>query len=151
MDPITLIRDPSQRGAVEFLPGEFKGQFWNAASVYLEEGTFVLISNPIARHVPDVRYFGNAVVQRPVWEKIIADLEALAIRVSQAANLRELDGTLGFLRSLVVDPDEDSDEEKEFQKDFPANAKALVVVINELVAWLRETLKTYDSISILGV
>ena len=146
MDPITLIRDASQRAAFEFLPGEFKGQFWNAASVYLEEGTFVLISNPILRHT-DVDYLGNKVIQRPVWERIIEDLEALAIRVSQAANLRELDGALGFSRPLLGD----SKEKEEFQKDFSVNAKALGTVIGELVAWLRETLKTNESVSILGV
>jgi len=147
MDPITLIRDPSQRGAYEFLPGEFRGKFWNSGSVYLEEVTFVLISNPILRHVPDVDYLGTTLIQRPVWERIIEDLEALAIRVSQAANLSELDGALGFFRSLLGD----SKEEKEFQKDFSINAKALVAVIGELVAWLRETLKTNASVSILGV
>lgn len=147
MDPIVLIRDPSQRGAFEFLPGEFRGKFLNAGSVYLEEGTFRLISNPIMRHVPDVDYFGTTVIQRPVWERIIEDLNTLAIRASQAASLSELDGALGFWRSLVSD----SEEEEEFRKDFPVNAKALVAVIGELVAWLRETLKTNESVSILSV
>jgi hypothetical protein len=143
MDPIVLIRDPDQGGAIGFIPGEFDGRI---AGVYLEEGTFVLISKPILRHAPDVDYFGPTVIQRPVWEKIIEDLEALAIRVSQAANLSELDDDLTFFGSVLGYPDKE-----EFQNDFSANSKALVEVIGELVEWLRETLKTNESVLISGV
>ncbi len=144
---IQLFRDSSQGAAFEFLPGKFKGKFWNAGSVCLEEEVFLLISKPFASHVPNLDFFGITDIQRSVWERIIEDLDSLAIRLLKAKNLSELDGALVFYRSVVGY----STDEEEFQKDFAVNAKAVVTVIGELIAWLREILRTNESISILGV
>ncbi len=143
MDPIVLFREPDQGGVIGFIPGEIDGPI---LGVYLETGTFLLILKPISRHASDFDLFSPTVIQRPVWEKIIEDLEALAVRVSQAANVSELDDDLMFFGSKWGGyPDKE-----EFQKDFSANSKALVGVIGELVAWLRETLKTEESVLISG-
>ena len=146
MDPIVLYGNPEEGGEFGFIPGEIDGlslSFSTYFGVYLDETTFLLIAKPILRHAPIV-HSGDPVVQRPVWEKIIEDLEALAIRVSQADNLSELDDDLWFHTDVTGH----SADKAEFQKDFSANAKALVGVIGELVAWLRETLKTHEAILI---
>jgi len=145
MDPIVLFREPDQGGEFGFIPGEIDGAI---LGVYLDETTFLLIAKPISRHAPDFDPFGPTVIQRPVWEKIIEDLEALAIRVSQADNLSELDDDLWFHTNGITGY---SADKAEFQKDFSVNAKALVGVIGELVAWLRETLKTNEAVLISGV
>jgi hypothetical protein len=130
------------------MPGKFRGKFWNAGSVYLDEETFTLIAKPLLRHVPELDYFGTTVIRHPLWEKIIEGLEALAIRVSKSADLSELEADLVFWQRV---PDDYSATRAEFQRDFADNAKALVAVITELVTWLRETLKTEEYVSVLGV
>ena len=145
MDPIVLFREPDQGGEFGFIPGEIDGAI---LGVYLDETTFLLIAKPILDHATDFDPFGPTVIQRPVWEKIIEDLEALAIRVSQADNLSELDDDLWFHTNGITGY---SADKAEFQKDFSVNAKALVGVIGELVAWLRETLKTNEAVLVSGV
>jgi hypothetical protein len=41
--------------------------------------------------------------------------------------------------------------EKEFSRDFRANANALAELISELIVWLREQLRQHPCVSILGM
>lgn len=144
MAPIRLIKDKADlRGTCyfEFLPGEYKEECWNDGSVFLDEETFGLIETIIARHEPRFDHYSFVGIRRPVWERIIADLKRLAIRVDGATSASDIRDAVGFSTT----------SEREFAKNLRSNAESLAKLIRELVAWLRVQLKTHESVSVLGM
>jgi hypothetical protein len=145
MAPIRLITDKAAlRGTCyfEFLPGEYKRECWNDGSVFLDEETFGFIEPVIARHEPRFDHWSFVGIRRPVWEGIIADLARLAIRVDGATSVSDIRDAVGFFFTT---------SEREFAANLKPNAEALAKLIRELVVWLRQQLKTHESVSVLGM
>lgn len=145
MDPIRLIRDKAELQGTcyfEFLPGEYKGQCWNDASVFLAEDVFGLIEPIIARHEPRFDHYSFVAIRRHAWERIIADLERLAERAERASVVGELAGEVEFFFTTT---------EAEFGREFRANADSLARLARELVGWVREHLREHECVSVLGM
>jgi hypothetical protein len=145
MDAIRLIRDKGELQGTcyfELLPGEYKGQCWNDGSVFLAEDVFGLVVPIVTRHEPRFDYYSFVGIRRPAWERITADLERLAERAKAAAGVGDLRGEVGFIFSPT---------EAEFAQDFRANADALTRLARELADWVREQLREYECVSILGI
>jgi hypothetical protein len=145
MAPIYLIKDKADlRGTCyfELLPGEYKEECWNDASVFLDEETFALIEPIVARHEPRFDHYSFVGIRRAVWEGIMADMEQLAIRLDGATSISDIRDAVGFFFTT---------SEREFAEKLRSNAEALAKLIRELVAWLRSQLKEHESVSVLGM
>ncbi|MEX1098238.1 MAG: hypothetical protein WED34_19495 [Planctomycetales bacterium] len=147
MDEIRLIRDKAELQGTcyfELLPGDYEGQHWNDRSVFLAEEVFGLIEPIIVRHEPRFDHYSFVGIRRPAWERIIADLERLAARTETASGMSDLrgEGEVGFLFTTT---------ETEFARHFRSNADALASLLRELLTWVRQRLREYECISVLGM
>lgn len=126
----------------EFLPGEYQGYHWNEESVFLKEEVFVYIEYIIKRYEANVDHHSFNAVYKESWELIIAEFETLTQELIQVTHHKELEAKLGFI-SLEFEPC--------FSNNFRLEIKFLSNLLKELSDWLRERLKSYDVISVLGM
>ena len=116
-------------------PGALNGsnQCWLPGSRFIHEYTFCLMEGIFANHVPHYDHSAFVEVPREHWPVILADLATLHHSLERANS-----DTLPYGSTLRL-------------QDREVDQPALATLISELTAWLRVTLTTHDSISILGL
>jgi hypothetical protein len=145
IDQFRLICDRTELHGTcyfELLPGDYKGQCWNEGSIFVAEEVFGLVEPIIERHEPRFDHYSFVGVRRPAWERITADLERLAERAEGAAGVGDLRAEVRFLFDQ---------SEAEFDRDFRTNADALARLVRELAKWVREQLRKFECVSVLGI
>ena len=126
---------------MEVLPGPFNGNCWNAESLFFDADAdgFGIVETIICSHVPSYDHYGNTAIDgRWCWD-IVRDLENLIGILGPDASPSDLQRLPIFHRH------------EEFFADMESNRPALLAMLTELVAWLREVLDYYGSITILGI
>lgn len=119
----------------EFLPGPYRHQCWLPGSRFIHEYTFCLLEGIFAKHLPHYDHYAFIEVPGTQWPAVLADLDHLHGSLEQASS-EALGLPYGATLSL---------------EDWEVDRRALATLIAELTAWLRVTLATHDSISILGL
>ena len=79
---------------------------------------------------------------RPAWQRIIADLEGLAQRAESAATVGDIRRVVGFVSAAA---------EKQFARNFRANADALAAVARELAGRLPKQLLQHECVTVFGM
>ena len=144
MNPYQIYRNiDGRRGScyMEFLPGVFKGQCWNAESLFFDfdgEG-FYIVQTIIAFHVPSYDLYDNTAIDSHRCWDIVRDLEKLIDLLASDVAPSELQRIPALGRRET------------FFADVENNRPALLAMLTELVAWLRKTLDGYGSITIVGM
>ena len=126
---------------VEVLPGPFKGRCWNAESLFFDEDAngFGIVETIIASRVPVYDHYDNTEIDSHTCWDIVRDLEKLISLLASDTLPSELQRLPVFVRSQA------------FFADVESNRPALFTMLTELVAWLRDTLSYYRSITIVGM
>lgn len=69
------LQDWGHTCLVEFLPGPYRDECWNAASVYLDESDFwEVFRKSFERCYPNFDYYAFQDIPASVWRLILADL-----------------------------------------------------------------------------
>lgn len=126
---------------MEVLPGPFRGNCWNAESLFFNEDAdgFGIVETIIASRVPAYDHYDNTEIDSHACWDIVRDLEKLIGVLAADASPSELQQLPIFQRH------------KNFFADVESNRPALLTMLTELVAWLRVTLDSYRSITIVGM
>ena len=128
--------DPGARSRTqyfEFLPGPYRNQCWLPGSRFIHKYTFCLREGKFENHVPHYDHYAFVEVPREHWPVILADLATIHHSLQRANS-----DSLPYGSTLRL-------------QDREVDQPALATLISELTAWLRVTLTTHDSISILGL
>ena len=126
---------------MEMLPGPFKGNCWNAESLFFDPDAdgFGIVEAIVSSHVPSYDHYGNTTIDgRTCWD-IVRDLEELVGILRSDASPSDMQRLPIFQRNAY------------FFANVEKNRPALLKMVTELVAWLREVLDYYGSITILGI
>lgn len=146
MDPhIYLIRDKRQLEGTayfEFLPGQYTNQHWNEKSAFLDEEVLGLIEKPFMDCLPHYDHYTVCDVTASQWESILHHLRQFRERLVQAQTSEDVAGDFRCVWNST---------KLSFAEDFSKNRAALIHVIDELALWVRQTLKEYDTITVLGM
>jgi len=126
---------------MELLPGPFKGNCWNAESIFFDEDAdgFGIVETIIASRASAYDHYDNIEIDSHTCWDIVRDLETLIGILASDASPSEL-------RRLPI-----IQRHKNFFAEVENNRPALLAMLAELVAWLRVTLDSYRSITILGM
>ena len=126
---------------MEVLPGPFKGRCWNAESLFFDEDAngFGIVETIIASRVPVYDHYDNTEIDNHTCWDIVRDLEKLISLLASDVSPSELLRLPVFQRS------------QRFFADVENNRPALLTMPTDLVAWLRDTLSYYRSITIVGM
>lgn len=142
---ITLIRKMSElteTSYFEFLPGRYRGQAWNDASVFLAADIFALIEPIFEKHLPEFNRSGNTNVSKETWTAIIQELQSLSKKLASAQSVADIQPPMGEIAGLMEQP---------FNKDFHKSAQDLGRTIDEFVGWLEGNLSSHEQVAVLGV
>lgn len=126
---------------MEVLPGPYKGTHWNTESIFFDEGAdgFGIVETSIASRVLAYDHYDNTEIDSHTCWDIVCDLEKLIGILASDVASSELQRLPVFARSQV------------FFANVENNRPALLMMLTELVAWLRDTLSYSRSITILGM
>ncbi|MFZ4538206.1 hypothetical protein [Propionivibrio sp.] len=126
---------------MEVLPGPYKERCWNDDSLFFDEDAdgFGIVETIICHHVPSYDHYANTAIDSHTCWDIIRDLEKLIGVLASDASLSDLQRLPVFQRHAY------------FFTDVENNRPALLKMVTELVAWLRDVLNYYRSITILGM
>lgn len=129
-------------GYIEILPGNFEGKWWNPESLFILEDEFAVVGAVIGFRVPEYDHYNTCTTidAHACWA-VIRDLEALAGALAPTASVADWERLPAFKQSNYVLRFADLEE----------NKLAFRQMIEELVAWLRETMAYNRSIAVLGV
>lgn len=145
IDLLHLLTDPGKRGNytcyMEFIPGRFKGKYWNKNAVFIHEDVFHYFLTPISRRWKFDPWDNNE-IPVSLWRGIIADYEKLLCQAQSAATSEELKGSDLFYNETAI---------KEFGIDFDSNKRAYCETLSGLLSWLKQEMDRNDVISILGI
>lgn len=142
---IELIKDVTKRQGTcyfEFLPGVYKDKCWNEESVFIDDLHIYYIEPILAKHINGYYHYTFMSADKSDWQNIIKELNQMKEILRKAKNLNEFTSILSF---SFHDPEEN------FKKDFDKSKTELSNLIDDLVLWLRETLKHHNKISVLGI
>jgi hypothetical protein len=126
----------------EFLPGRYNEKCWRDSSVFLDEEAFGFIEPAFVRLLPDYDHYSYVAIQRPRWSPILAELDRLTRLLNSDPSDLQLAENLGFFSRVT---------QENFFGDRTRNVGDVRAMIASLAAWLRETLRTYDCVSLLGL
>lgn len=144
-DAIRILRSRDElegTAYIELLPGRYQGRSWNDGSLFFEEEVFGYLEPIIQRHEPGFDHYSFTGISAEKWTGIIADLERLSDELGKAQAFSELIIRPGFLFGGT---------EAHFTFHFHDKKRELRELIQELVAWLKEQLKSHEWISVLGM
>ena len=142
---IELIDDLSKlEGTLyfEFLPGVYIDKHWNEQSVFIDDLAICYIEPILIKHINNYNHYNFMSADKYAWQQIIIDLNFQKETLRTAQNFDEYTSNLSF--SFL-------DNENHFAKDFENSKITLSKMIDDLVRWLRKTLKHNNQISILGI
>ncbi|QDV54004.1 hypothetical protein Enr17x_60870 [Gimesia fumaroli] len=126
----------------EILPGRFLGQFWNLQSVYFEEQHFSFIEFFLLRRCPKYDHYAFTDINQTLWEEILNDLQQLRKNIQQRSqgSISQDDFSLMISSGNI-----------QFPKEKPESMTALSNMLNDFIKWVQDTLKSHDSIAVLGL
>jgi hypothetical protein len=142
---IELIKDLNKLEGTayfEFFPGKYKNKCWNKESVFIDEESFGLIEPIFERCIEKYDHYAFVAVNRKKWERVIDELLSLQEKVRGLKGVDDLQEYIGLFSTAT---------RERFAESFEKNREDLDKLIEDLVAWLRRTLKNYEGISILGL
>jgi hypothetical protein len=126
----------------EFLPGRYNDRCWGDSSVFLDEGAFGFIEPAFVRLLPDYDHYSFVAIQGPRWSPILAELDRLSSLLNSDPSDLDLAENLGFFSRAT---------QENFFADRTRSIGDVRAMIAALAAWLRETLRSYDCVSLLGL
>lgn len=127
---------------IEILPGKFQGECWNSQSVFFDEEHFGFIEPTIIRHCPEHDHYTFTDIDKTVWEDILADLQRLHQSIGDASRLSDLHGEVDLVFTTT---------KQRFLEAEADNMQNLRQMLNDFILWARKTLKSHDSIAVLGM
>lgn len=142
---IELIKNASKLESTcyfEFLPRVYKKQCWNKESVFIYYLHIQYIEPILEKFINDYDHYSFMSVDKTIWQDIIFELNAEKEILRNSKNLNEFTSKLVFVFRDIED---------NFTKDFEGSKADLMKLIDDLVLWLRETLKHHNKIAILGM
>ena len=127
---------------IEVLPGKFRGECWNTSSVYFREEHFGIFEPTIMRHCPKHDHYSFTDIGKPIWEKILIDLQRIHQQCSETLQLSEIrdDVSLYFFTSNSRNTDSESE-----------TMRSLKQTLNEFIRWTRLKLENHQTIAVLGM
>jgi hypothetical protein len=142
---IELIKDVNKCESTcyfEFLPGKFNKKCWNNESVFIYYLHICYIEPILEKHICNYDHYSFMSADKLALNKIIHDLSQLTDILQRAKNLIEFTTKLNFSFR---------DIEENFTKDFRQSKIELMKMIGDFVLWIRETIKSHNQISVLGM
>lgn len=145
MESIRIIKNKDElegTGYVELLAGPYLKKCWIDGSLFFDEETFGYIEPAIERRVPEYDHYSFTEISMESWGAIVGDLKAVRALLQRANSVADLGGAVGFIFS---------GSEERFADGFVENKAALCHMIAEVSAWIEETARTHDSVTVLGI
>ncbi len=142
---IELIKDVNKCQSTcyfEFLPGIYEQECWGKESVFIYYWQICYIEPILAGYINNYDHYSFMSVDKTVWQDIIDELNKLKEVLRKSESLDELTANLNFTFR---------DIEENFTKDFKKSRVELMKLIDDLVLWIRETLKNHNKIAVLGM
>ena len=110
--------------------------------MFLDEEAFGFIEPAFVRLLPDYDHYSFVAIRGPRWTPILAELDRLTSLLNSDPSDVDLAENLGFFCRAT---------QENFFADRTRSVGDVRAVIVSLAAWLRETLRTYDCVSLLGL
>jgi len=144
---VRLFRARSElRGTlyIEFQPGVYADEHWRPGSVFVREEFWADLERIVHRREPgygDWGHYGVTPITAANWSGILADFDDLAIKLKSA----DREEAVALLPSLLR-------EYEPFQgPGRRAVALRYAMLARDLSKWVRRTLETHDTATILGI
>jgi hypothetical protein len=138
---ITDTRELEGTCYIEFAPGGYERKHWQKNFVYLEQGVFLLFEPIFVKIVPCFDWYGVNEISRSNWLLIIEELKQLKETLKQASDFSDIRGKIRLSKSFETLLFERSEECR----------KSVIKLITDLSKWLKIQLKTYETVSVLGI
>lgn len=126
----------------EFLPGPYREECWGPQSVFLDEEAFGFIEPIFRRLCPDYDHYAFMLIERPVWNAILGELDDLAGFLGGSPDDAALCSRMAFYFETT---------KESFFAAKERNVDAVREMILELTEWVRAQLETHEMISLLGL
>jgi hypothetical protein len=142
---IELIKDVNKLSGslyFEFQVGKHNGTHWSNDSVFIFE-EYVCFIEPIFQDcLNNYWHYSFTDVSKPDWEKIISEINILTQNIRKSETFDDFSSFVKFYFKHNIET---------FKSDFKNQKSDLIKMLNELVLWLKDVLKTQNIISILGI
>ena len=142
---IELLRDASKLESTcyfEFLPGIYQKECWNKESVFIYYLHIQYIEPILEKFIDGYDHYSFMSVDKTTWQDIIVELNNEKKILNKSNSFDEFTSKLNFSFRDIED---------NFTKDFESSKADLMKLINDLVLWIRNTLKHHNKIAILGM
>jgi hypothetical protein len=127
---------------IEVLPSKYKGECWNANSIFFTEENFGYILPAFEKCYKKFDYFAFNEIDIDTWSLIIKELEKIKQFLATDPEPNSLKGVLGFPFTY---------SETEFMEDYEINRKQLISMITDFQFWINEKGLSTKFISVLGM
>lgn len=122
----------------EFLPGKYQNKCWNVNSVYLTEESLDFIEKLLINVNPEYDHFSFTEFSSEQVEKLINELKGA---------IKHIENNKYVVESIYFSDDYNA----KLNEDLKNYRDDILKLIEELIIWMKETLKNNDRISILGI
>ncbi|MEP7362974.1 MAG: hypothetical protein ABI972_06950 [Acidobacteriota bacterium] len=128
---------------VEITPGPYKKLHWQPGSRFIHYDTFCLFVGVFEQRFPPYAHYGPSEIPGDTWKGIVSDLASLQNDLTVARDGGQ--PTLPVGRSGAVGLSAC------FERDAVRHRAALGGLIRDFHAWLTQTLRSHDVVTVLGI
>ncbi|MED3564269.1 hypothetical protein [Bacillus xiapuensis] len=127
---------------IEVLPDKYKGECWNASSIFFTEDNFGYIMPAFEKCYKKFNYYAFNEIDIDTWMLIIMELEKMKQYLSDNPNPHLLKDVIGFTFAY---------SEEEFMENYDTNLMQLISMITDFQSWIKEKSVSTKFISVLGM
>lgn len=145
MEKITFIVDRTKLDGtcyIEIVPGRYQQKHWQDGSLFFTEETFRFIEHIFEKYVEKYDHYSMQDIPKQVWLLVVDALKTLNRELTEVQNIVALSEKIYFYCDVT---------KADFDSDFEQNKSLLIQMNTDFIAWIEQTLTSYEYIAVLGI